>query len=85
MRARTGDGPRTSPCDIDVLDPASGTPEVDGLYPREALSYMRALPGTPFTGFDVVEVSPAYDGPVQLNALHAAAYEMLAMLAVAPR
>jgi agmatinase len=74
--------------DIDVLDPAwapgTGTPEVGGLEPREALAFLRALAGIPFTGFDVVEVSPPYDSAGQVTALHAAAiaYEMLALLAV---
>jgi agmatinase len=38
-----------------------------------------------FSGFDVVEVSPAYDGPGQVTALVAAnvAYEFLALTAVA--
>jgi agmatinase len=37
-----------------------------------------------FAGFDVVEVSPPYDGQGQSTALHAAAvaYELLALLAV---
>ncbi len=89
--ARIGDGPVFFSFDIDVLDPAfapaTGTPEVNGLYPREALAFMRALAGIPFTGFDVVEVSPAYDNPGQVTALHAAAvaYEMLALLAVSRR
>lgn len=41
----------------------------------------------PFVGFDVVEVSPAYDGPGQVTALHGAtiAFEMLALTAVAKR
>lgn len=91
VRARIGDGPTFFSFDIDVLDPAfapaTGTPEVDGLYPREAFGYMRALAGIPFTGFDVVEVSPAYDDPGQVTALHAAAvaYEMLALLSVSRR
>lgn len=91
VRARIGDGPVFFSFDIDVLDPAfapgTGTPEVDGLYPREALAYLRALAGIPFTGFDVVEVSPAYDNPGQVTALHAAAvaYEMLALVAVTRR
>ena len=48
---------------------------------------MRALAGIEFTGFDVVEVSPAYDTAGQVTALHGAAvaYEMLALLAVARR
>lgn len=91
VRERIGDGPVFFSFDIDVLDPAfapaTGTPEVDGLFPREAFAYMRALAGIPFTGFDVVEVSPAYDNPGQVTALHAAAiaYEMLALTAVGRR
>jgi agmatinase len=74
-----------------VLDPAfapaTGTPEVAGLEPRETLSLVRALAGMRFTGFDVVEVSPAYDGPGETTALLAAsiAYEFLALTAVAQR
>lgn len=59
--------------DIDVLDPAfapaTGTPEVDGLAPGQALRFLRALAGIKFTGFDVVEVSPAYDGPGSVTSL----------------
>jgi agmatinase len=60
---------------------------VAGLYPREALGFLRALAGIRFTGFDLVEVSPAYDGPGQTTALHAAAiaFEMLALAAAARR
>jgi agmatinase len=91
VRARIGDGPVYLSFDIDVLDPAfapgTGTPEVGGLTPREALGYLRSLAGIAFTGFDVVEVSPPYDGPGQTTAFNAAAvaYEMLALLAVARR
>ena len=91
VRARLGGGPAYLSFDIDVLDPAfapgTGTPEVAGLQPREALGYLRALAGIPFSGFDVVEVSPPYDSPGQVTALHAAAvaYELLALLAVARR
>jgi agmatinase len=86
-----GGGPVFLSVDVDVLDPAfapgTGTPEVGGLTPREALGYLRALAGIAFTGFDVVEVSPPYDGPGQTTALNAAAiaYEMLALLAVSRR
>jgi agmatinase len=89
VRARVGGGPAYLSFDIDVLDPASapgtGTPEVAGLEPREALAFLRALAGIEFTGFDVVEVAPAYDTPGQITALHAAAvaYDLLALLAVA--
>jgi agmatinase len=91
VRDRIGDGPVYMSFDIDVLDPAfapgTGTPEVTGLYPREALAFLRALAGIEFTGYDLVEVSPPYDSPGQVTALHAAAvaYEMLALLAVARR
>jgi agmatinase len=88
VRARIGGGPVYMSFDVDVLDPAfapgTGTPEVAGLYPREVLGFLRSLAGIPFTGFDVVEVSPPYDSPGQVTALNAAAvaYEMLALLAV---
>ena len=91
VRARLGSGPVYLSFDIDVLDPASapgtGTPEVAGLQPREALAFLRALAGISFTGFDVVEVAPPYDSPGQLTALNAAAvaYDLLALLAVARR
>ncbi|HLH13369.1 MAG TPA: agmatinase [Solirubrobacteraceae bacterium] len=91
VRAKVGDGPTFFSFDIDVLDPSfapgTGTPEIDGLYPREAFAFMRSLAGIEFTGFDVVEVSPAYDNAGQVTALHAAAvaFEMLALLAVARR
>jgi agmatinase len=86
-----GDGPVYLSFDIDVLDPASapgtGTPEVAGLHPREALAFLRALAGIAFTGFDVVEVAPAYDSPGQITALNAAAvaFDLLALLAVSRR
>jgi agmatinase len=88
VRARVGEGPAYMSFDIDVLDPAfapgTGTPEVAGLQPREALAFLRSLAGIRFTGFDVVEVSPPYDSAGQVTALHAAAiaYDMLALLAV---
>jgi len=91
VRARLGQGPAFLSFDIDVLDPAfapaTGTPEVAGLLPHEAIGYLRALAGIEFVGYDVVEVSPQYDGPGQVTALHAAAvaYELLALTAVARR
>src|SRR5918994_1363371 len=76
VRARLGDGPAFLSFDIDVMDPsvapATGTPEVDGLLPHEALGFLRALRGVRFGGFDIVEVSPPYDGPGQTTALFAA-------------
>ena len=91
VRDRIGEGPVYLSFDIDVLDPASapgtGTPEVAGLHPREALAFLRALAGIAFTGFDVVEVAPAYDSPGQITALNAAAvaFDLLALLAVSRR
>ena len=91
VRNRVGDAPVYLSFDIDVLDPAfapgTGTPEVAGLDAREALALVRALAGMPFVGFDVVEVSPPYDGPGETTALLAAsiAYEFLALTAIAKR
>jgi agmatinase len=71
--------------DIDVVDPgfapATGTPEVAGLHPHEALAMVRSLAGLDFRAFDVVEVSPQLDGPAQPTAMLAAnvAYEMLGL------
>ena len=89
VRERIGDGPTFMSFDIDVLDPAfapaTGTPEVAGLLPHEALAFLRSLAGIRFVGYDVVEVSPQFDGPGQVTAIHAAsvAYEMLALIASA--
>jgi len=89
VRARVGEGPLFLSFDIDVLDPAfapgTGTPEAGGLSTREALGYVRALRGLRFSGFDVVEVSPPYDGPGQPTAVAAAnvAYELLTLDALA--
>jgi agmatinase len=89
VRERLGDGPGYMSFDIDVLDPAfapgTGTPETAGLFPHEALAFLRALAGMQFVGFDVVEVSPTYDSAGQVTALQAAtvAFEMLALTAIA--
>jgi agmatinase len=89
VRARLGEGPAYLSFDIDVIDPAfapgTGTPEVAGLLPHEALVLLRSLAGIRFRGFDVVEVSPAYDNAAQTTAMLAAnvAYEMLALTALA--
>ncbi|HEY8624893.1 MAG TPA: agmatinase [Solirubrobacteraceae bacterium] len=89
VRQRLGDAPSYLSFDIDVIDPgfapATGTPEVAGLLPHEALAFLRSLAGVRFVGFDLVEVSPAYDGPGQATSLLAAsvAYEFLALTALA--
>jgi len=91
VRERTGGGPTYFSFDVDVIDPGfapgTGTPEVAGLMPHEAVAFIRSLAGMPFTGFDVVEVSPQFDGPGQVTALVAAsvAYEFMALVAVARR
>ena len=88
VRERVDDGPAYLSFDIDVLDPAyapgTGTPEIGGLTAGEAVAFLRALAGVTFVGYDVVEVSPQFDGPGQVTALHAAsiAYELLALTAL---
>jgi len=85
VRRRVGEGPLFLSFDVDVLDPAyapgTGTPEAGGLTTREAFGFLRALRGLRFTGYDVVEVSPAYDGPGQPTAVAAAnvAFELLTL------
>jgi len=84
-REKVGDGPVFLSFDIDVVDPgfapATGTPEVAGLLPHEALGFVRALAGLDLRGFDVVEVSPQLDGPAQQTAMLAAnvMFEMLGL------
>lgn len=85
VRRRVVEGPLFLSFDIDVLDPAfapgTGTPEAGGLSTREALAFVRSLRGLRFSGYDVVEVSPPYDGPGQPTAVAASnvAYELLTL------
>ena len=87
-RDRLGEGPAFLSLDVDFVDaafcPGTGTPEVGGPTSSQALSYLRALVGLPFIGYDVVEVAPAYDGPGQVTALFAAnvVFEMLSMITI---
>jgi len=64
-KAVIGDGPTYVSFDVDSLDPGfapgTGTPEVGGLLPREALAILRGCFGIDVVGADVVEVAPAYD------------------------
>jgi agmatinase len=84
---RVGGGPTFLSFDVDFVDPAfcpgTGTPEVGGPTSFQALSYLRALTGFNFVGFDVVEVAPQYD-PAQVTALFAAnaVFEMLSLVAL---
>jgi agmatinase len=87
VRERVGDGPTFVTFDIDFVDaafaPGTGTPEVGGPSSYQAMSYLRALSDMQFVGFDVVEISPIYDGPGQITALLGAnlIFDMLAMVA----
>jgi agmatinase len=87
VHARAGHGPCFLSFDIDFVDPAfapgTGTPEVGGPSSREALTFVRALAGLDFRGFDCVEVSPPYD-PSGVTAFVAAnaCFEMLSLLAL---
>jgi agmatinase len=83
-------GPTYVSFDIDAVDPAfapgTGTPEVGGLTSHEAQRLVRALAGLPIIGCDLVEVSPAFDGPGQITALLAAnlLFELLCVIAKSP-
>ncbi len=72
IRSRVGNAPAYLTFDIDCLDPAfapgTGTPVVGGLSTSTALRIVRGLAGLNIVGFDIVEVSPAYDH-AQLTAL----------------
>lgn len=86
VRSRVAGGPTFMSFDVDFVDaaflPGTGTPEIGGPTPHQALQYLRALDGLEFHGFDVVEVSPPYDGPGQMTALFAAqvVFEMLSLV-----
>jgi len=64
-REVAGSGPVYVSFAVDSLDPGfapgTGTPEVGGLMPREALEILRGLAGLDIVGGDVVEVAPQYD------------------------
>ncbi len=75
IRDVVGDRPAYLTFDIDCLDPAfapgTGTPVPGGLSTHQARAILWALKGLNFTGFDVMEVAPAYD-PAGITALAAA-------------
>jgi guanidinopropionase len=83
-RAVIGAGPAYLTFDIDSLDPGfapgTGTPEVGGLAPGEALSILRGCSGLDFVGGDVVEVAPQYDATS--NTAQCAAQMLFTMLAL---
>jgi agmatinase len=81
-----GDGPMYVTFDVDGIDPGfapgTGTPEVGGLTPREALAIVRGMAGLDIVGGDVVEVAPQYDP--SSNTAHVAAqvlFELLCLVA----
>ena len=84
-RTALGDGAVYLSFDIDSLDPGfapgTGTPEIGGLTPIQALEIIRGCRGLNLVGADLVEVSPPYD-PQGNTALLAAnlLYEMLCVL-----
>jgi agmatinase len=89
-REVVGDGPTYVSLDVDGIDPAfapgTGTPEVGGLTPREALRLLRGLAGLNIIGGDVVEVAPEYDAStntVQVGAQML--FEILCLAALAPK
>jgi agmatinase len=84
-------GPAYMTFDIDAVDPAfapgTGTPEVGGLTSHEAQQLVRGLASLEFTGGDIVEVAPPFDGPGQITALLAAnlMFEFTCVLALSPK
>lgn len=87
VRQIVGRGPVHVTFDIDAVDPAfapgTGTPEVGGFTSREAQQLLRGLRGLALAGFDLVEVSPPFDGPGHITSLLAAnlLFEMLCVVA----
>jgi agmatinase len=87
-RERTAGGPSFLTVDVDFVDaafcPGTGTPEVAGPTSFQAMSYLRALTGVNFVGYDVVEIAPQYD-PGQITSLFAAnvTFEMLSLIVLA--
>jgi len=65
IRQKVGDHPAYLTFDIDCLDPAyapgTGTPVVGGLSTSKVLQILQGIADLNIVGFDVVEVSPAYD------------------------
>jgi agmatinase len=91
-RARevVGSGPVYVSFDVDGLDPAfapgTGTPEVGGLYPREAQAILQSLAGLDIVGGDVVEVAPQYDSTTNTAQVGAQMlFEILSLMALTKR
>ena len=74
--------------DIDCLDPAfapgTGTPVVGGLTSSKVLRILQGIADLPIVGFDVVEVSPAFDQS-QITSLAGATLALQFLYMVASR
>ncbi|XP_068215078.1 agmatinase, mitochondrial-like [Palaemon carinicauda] len=85
VRQQMGDGPVYLSFDIDAIDPGfcpgTGTPEMGGLTPIQALEIVRGCKGVNLVGCDLVEVSPPYDfqGTTATTGAHLL-FEMLCVL-----
>jgi guanidinopropionase len=82
-------GPVYVTFDIDSIDPGyapgTGTPEVGGFTPREAMALLRGLSGLDVVGGDVVEVAPQYDGSTATAQIGAQAmFQILCLMVRAP-
>ncbi|XP_061213333.1 guanidino acid hydrolase, mitochondrial [Neopsephotus bourkii] len=86
VRQQLRDHPVYISFDIDGLDPAyapgTGTPEVAGLTPAQALEIIRGCKGLNIVGCDLVEVAPMYD--VSGNTALLGANLLFEMLCVLP-
>jgi agmatinase len=89
--AEAMDGPEYTylSVDIDVIDPGfapgTGTPEPGGILPSDLLRAVRRIVSrVPLAARDVVEVSPAYDGPGAATAetAHRVVLEAISALAL---
>uniref|UniRef100_A0A8C6ZTV9 Agmatinase (putative) n=1 Tax=Nothoprocta perdicaria TaxID=30464 RepID=A0A8C6ZTV9_NOTPE len=87
VREQMGDKPIYISFDIDGLDPAyapgTGTPEIAGLTPTQALEIIRGCKGLNIVGCDLVEVAPVYD--VSGNTALLGANLLFEMLCVLPK
>ncbi|XP_076435897.1 agmatinase, mitochondrial-like [Babylonia areolata] len=90
VREMMGEGPVYISFDIDALDPSfapgTGTPEIAGLTPVQAIEIIHGCAGLNIIGGDMVEVSPPYDfaGTTALTAANLL-YEMLCVLPAVKR
>ncbi|XP_025923149.1 agmatinase, mitochondrial [Apteryx rowi] len=85
VRKQMGDEPVYISFDIDGLDPAyapgTGTPEIAGLTPAQALEIIQGCRGLNIVGCDLVEVAPIYDASGNTALLGAnLLFEMLCVL-----